>query len=678
MTPIAPADISDSSAPNRARALAVAGVFLLAAAGQLALEAAGAGRSRTLMFALLAFAGAAALAVLALRRGELLPDPARPLELPRYPARLHAACLPGAIVLLAALWVHAKGSPADSLAAKLWLAGLALLLLPGAWDWFRRPGAPSAAEKRERRRILAATLFLFAFAFVIRIWGGIERIPGFLDSDEASTAMDGRTAFGRGLPALFGYWDFGSPSLTLFVSQLAALPFGEGLRALRLGSALLGSLSVVLLFDFGRRLVGCRAAFLAALLLAANHVFLHYSRVGEVFIDTPFFASLVLALLLRVLSGRSFLALTAAGIALGIGAATYIATEILPILIVLTLVGWAMLLRWPAGRVLPLAAFLLAVVALTCAPMVATILRITPEIAYQRVPAISVLRPDGLRQLAGAYQATSSRAAIGEHVLRTVGIFNFGSDHFKAYGANRPINDAVSAALIPVSAALLLWRLSTPFGWIAVIFTGAYLTGGVLLSASQPTFHRVTVVLLFSSLAIGWTLVGLTRALAGSVKLPRRAPAVLALAVVAASAWLNLHYYFAESPISARTEARFGLGRLICRYAETHRVLDATGLAGYGSVPRETLYRDLECPGARTIRIEESRQLWDFSHLTDAPLVVLLVPEAVERDTPGRPSGYRLVRRTVDRSIRRPIDLPIAVLEFARAPESARSNILRR
>ncbi len=645
------------------------GVFLLAAAGQAALERARTHGTPPPLFAAVAFAAAAGLAIYSLRKGDFLPAPARPLEVPRYPPALSAACLPGAILLLVALLLHGRAPDGDPRPAAVWLLGLGLLLVPGLWAWLRRPGHPTLAEKSARRRLAAAALFLFAFAFAFRVWGGIARIPGFLDSDEASTGIDGRATVAGGLAGLFGYWDMGSPNLTLFVSQIAALPFGEGLRALRLGSALLGSLTVVLLFDFGRRLVGSRAAFLAALLLAANHAFVHYSRIGEVYIDTPFFASLVLALLLRVLTGGSFLALTAAGIALGLGTATYISTEILPVVVAVTLLGWAMTLQWPARRVLPVAAFLAALVLLTVAPMVATILRITPEIAYQRVPAISVLRPEGLEQLATAYRATSAREAIGRHVLHTAGIFNFGSDHFKAYGANRPLNDAVTAALFPVAAVLIFWRLSTPLGWVSVVFSGAFLTGGVLLAASRPTYHRIAVVLLFSSLAIAWTVVGLARALAPSGRFPRWMPAALALAVVGASAGLNFRYYFVESSLTRLTEARFGVGALICRYAVgSTAVIDATALQGRAYLPRENAYPDLQCPGAKRLRVEAADRLWTFPQVTDARRVVVLVPAAVEAAHPGQPRGYRLVRRTVDRSIQRPIEVPISVLEFERTP----------
>jgi 4-amino-4-deoxy-L-arabinose transferase-like glycosyltransferase len=308
----------------------------------------------------------------------------------------------------------------------------------------------------DRRRLTATALLLFAFAFGIRVWGGIDRIPGWLDSDEASTGIDGRAALENGLPGLLGFWDMGNPRLTLFVSQIVAAPFGHGLRALRLGSALLGSLAVVFLFDFGRRLIGTRAALLAALLLAVNHAFVHWSRVGQIYIDTPFFASLVLALLLRASTGGSFLALTGAAVALAVGSATYIATEILPAVVLLTLGGWALLLHWPARRVLPVLALFAGVLVLVWAPIVSSIARLTPEVAYQRVPAVSALRPDGIAQLQKAYGLESPGAAVATHAIRTLAVFNFGSDHFKAYGANRPMADPVTSALVPVAAAILL------------------------------------------------------------------------------------------------------------------------------------------------------------------------------------------------------------------------------
>jgi len=378
MAPIAFFEITPLETAGRAKGRAALGALLLAAAGQLALETS-AGRSATaLVFAAMAFLAAAGLAIAALRGTNCLPGPPRPLDLPRFPPALYAACLPGAVCLGAAFFAHRRAAEGGG-AAKLWLLGLGLLLLPGLWDWLRRGRPMDGGATSDRRRVIATALLLFAFAFGIRVWGGIDRIPGWLDSDEAATGLDGRAALENGLPGLLGFWDMGNPRLTLFVSQIVAAPFGHGLRALRLGSALLGSLAVVFLFDFGRRLIGTRAALLAALLLAVNHAFVHWSRVGQIYIDTPFFASLVLALLLRASTGGSFLALTGAAVALALGSATYIATEILPAVVLLTLGGWALLFHWPARRVLPVLALFAGVLVLVWAPIVSSIVACMPE-----------------------------------------------------------------------------------------------------------------------------------------------------------------------------------------------------------------------------------------------------------------------------------------------------------
>jgi hypothetical protein len=372
-------------------------------------------------------------------------------------------------------------------------------------------------------------------------------------------------------------------------------------------------------------------------------------------------------LLLRASTGGSFLALTGAAVALAVGSATYIATEILPAVVLLTLGGWALLLHWPARRVLPVLALFAGVLVLVWAPIVSSIARLTPEVAYQRVPAVSALRPDGIAQLQKAYGLESPGAAVATHAIRTLAVFNFGSDHFKAYGANRPMADPVTAALVPVAAAILLWRLSSPIGWVSALFAGAYLAGGVLFSASQPTYHRISVVLLFSSLGIAWVLVGLTRAMASSGVLSRSAAALLPFVVVTASGWLNLHFYLRESAVSSEIEARFGVGRLICASARGRTVLDATALAGPEYGLRENQYPELECPEIRRVRIDDVEALRSFAGRSNVPQAVLLVPAAIDSNASVVPPGYRVLRRTVDLSIRRPKALALSVLELERA-----------
>lgn len=630
--------------------------MILAAAGQALLEhARDRGTRPDGIPVAAAFVGAGALAVAAFRRSDVLPQPPRPLELPRHPARLYLGCLPGAVCLALASCLH-LGSPArDASAARLWILGLVLLLLPGLWVSLRRFSFRTPTG--ETLRLAAAAGLLFTLAFAIRVAGGIDRIPGWIGVDEWATGIDGRAAFAEGPRGIFEFWGMGNPRMTLLVSQLAAWPFGDGLRALRLGSALLGSLTVVLLFDFGRRLVGAPAAFVAALLAAVNHVLLHWSRVGQIYVDTPFFTSLTLALLLRAVTGGSFLALTGAGIVMALGSMTYIATLILPVLALLTLAGWAILLHWPGRRTLPAVAFLAAIVVLAVAPMAITVSRLSPEIAFQRIPAIALLLPEGPAILADSYQVESVRGAIAEHVLRTVGVFNFGSDWFHAYGTRRSLLDPLTAALAPIGFALLLVRFSSVLGWVVILFVGAYLAGGALLLSTPPTYHRIAVVVLFACLVVGWALAGLARWWMEQGA-PRWKPAVLAGIVVVGSAWQNLNHYFREESEIRGVDAGMVVGRWICRYASTHTVIDTTGSS-------DDRYMRLECPEARPIRLEANR-LEAFLESARPAKAVVILPTSVEASQAARPGNYRLVRRSLDRSISYPAGLPLSIIEFER------------
>src|SRR4029453_498349 len=100
-----------------------------------------------------------------------------------------------------------------------------------------------------------------------------------------------------------------------------------------------------------------------------------------------------------------FLVLTLAAIAIAIGTMTYIGTLILPVLVLLTLAGWAIILRWPKRRILAATAYLAGIVLLLIAPVAITVAQVTPEIALQRIPAIALLRPEGPSILAESYGA---------------------------------------------------------------------------------------------------------------------------------------------------------------------------------------------------------------------------------------------------------------------------------
>jgi hypothetical protein len=231
--------------------------------------------------------------------------------------------------------------------------------------------------------------------------------------------------------------------------------------------------------------------------------------------------------------------------------------------------------------------------------------------------------------------------------------------------------DPVVAALVPLAFGLLLLRLRRPAAWMAFVFMGAYLVGGVFLAGHEPTYHRIAITLFYASLAVAWAARELAGAAAQALGLSAKGSLAAALAVAVASGVLSAHYYFREFPPVTHRGSTTGMGWLLCRYAGTHTVIDATTLDGVEYVPLHNVFPSFQCPSLHRIWCKSRADLWKVSKLTSARNVVLIVPERVVAETPGVPSGYRVVREFVDRSIKYPESVALRVYELSREGAAA-------
>jgi len=586
--------------------------------------------------------------------------------------RWYAACLPGAACFAAAFVLHLKPAyfPGHPTTARLWLLGIALVLLPGVVHAvrFRR-------ELRERRRddvspwvVALLVLALVAVAMAFRTWGGLERIPAWVENDEASTGLGGRVDFGQKPWTVFSFW-MGMPQMAVAVVWALLKLFGGDLFGLRLGFAVLGTLSIVLFFDAARRLVGIWTAFAAALLVAVNHTYVHWSRQGQAYVETPFFGMLVLALFVRAWTGGGFLPLAGAAVALGVGTPTYPPSHLLPLALLATGVGWLLVERLPFRRAAATLLFVEVVALLMYAPVLRTIWVLRQEEGMRRMNDISLLAPKNLESLSRSYGLEGRPAAdvLFTHARKTLAVFNFSRDAFPGYGADRAMADPVVAALVPLAFGLLLLRIRSPVAVVVFVVTGGYLAGGVFLAGHPPTYHRIAITLFFASLAVAWAVCELAAAAAGAVRIPAR-PAVLvaSAAVVLASAALSARYYFREFAPVTRLENKTAMGWLVCRYAGTHAVIDATTLDGEEHVPLHNVLPTFQCPSLTRVWCQSRAEIWNVSSFTNARAAVLILPETIAAGTPGSPAGYRVVRTFVDHSIQYPVPIPLRVVEMER------------
>ena len=209
-------------------------------------------------------------------------------------------------------------------------------------------GAPAARTLRGGvgRAAPLALLLLLAAIYCSRLGSA----PVYLASDEAIIANDvqalattGRTVDGSFLP-LFFYIPLSAswfmPAIYYWSAPfLLALPFAEW--SIRFPTAVIGLMSVVLIYHVALRLLGDRRwALIASMVLACAPAFFMLSRYALDYVyPVPFILGWLLCLLIGLEPLRSRGWYVAAGLCLGIGLFSYIASlPLMPIYLAMTFV----------------------------------------------------------------------------------------------------------------------------------------------------------------------------------------------------------------------------------------------------------------------------------------------------------------------------------------------------
>ena len=135
-----------------------------------------------------------------------------------------------------------------------------------------------------KTRLLLTGIILFGF-FIRSI--GLEIVPPALNSDELLKAYDGASVFrtgkdhhGESWPLFFRQSGEYSPPLYIYFVGIFSASFGIDAYTVRLPSAILGTLSIILTYLFMVELYGKRAGLIAAVLVSISPWNIHYSRIG--------------------------------------------------------------------------------------------------------------------------------------------------------------------------------------------------------------------------------------------------------------------------------------------------------------------------------------------------------------------------------------------------------------
>ena len=456
-----------------------------------------------------------------------------------WPTRMLIPLGIGLLLCLTAGWL-VYGFAAPRLTHGVWAAGLLAL----AASAVMAPGGSSRPEPLTpaQRGGLAAVL---ALAVVVFGWA-LTTIPAEVHGDDAEVGLDAIRLLMNF--DLFGAGWFELPRFHGLPTALGLEVFGISLFGLRATSALLGLAAVGLLFAVTRRLWNADLALLAALLLVGQRFFIHLSRAGYHYVDTPVLALLAVWLMLRVWQDGRQGAAVWCGLALGLGIQTYYASRLVPILLALTWLAWLPGTprgqRWPRAAQLAVIAVVAAAVA---APMFGYFAHHWADF-WERTRDTSMFTPAARRHLSYGYGSDNILVILSIQLRAALSLFNLTPDNSVQYGLGGALLDPASGALFVLGAGLTLARLVERRARLLVLWILLPLIAGAALTVDTPFYPRISGLVPFAVLLVAlalWHLRGLLRA---ALPAPRGGWLVAALlgAATALILAVNWRTYFVD------------------------------------------------------------------------------------------------------------------------------------
>lgn len=466
-------------------------------------------------------------------------------------ARRSRLWLFASLALAVVLWEMVRGRPlaADSRdALVLWLLALACAVvastppLPARW--------PSQLWQaiRFNRAAWSLPLLLFTFALVVRI-AGIDRFPYSFGGDEASQAMSAVAVLSGEMGNPFSTGWYALPTLYFFLEAASLRVFGDTVFGARALSAILGALAVLFTYLLAQRLFGRGTALVAAILLAAFHYHVHFSRLASNQIADPLFLVAALFFLHRGISERRPLDCVLAGMAVGGSQYFSYSGRLIPLVsaayVLLLLVRDRGQAKGESGSLRPalgLLAWMAFGAGVAYLPLLAHYAD-KPGAFNARVNQVAIFAPGWFEEASKFFGKNPAELVVDN--LRRAALFPFHTPPQGWYVTSTPFLGKPMAVLTALGLALATVRaFRREYFPLAIAYWGAVL---MLALTTEPTATQRLVIstpVLAILAALGLrALVDISHTLVG---MPARAASAAALLLVMALAAWNLASYFVE------------------------------------------------------------------------------------------------------------------------------------
>jgi len=249
------------------------------------------------------------------------------------PGRTFTLILAGSLSLFAILLAGDQPMMKHpALAVSAWLGSIVLVV------WAALASMAHAGKPGIKLQNLFPVLFVILIGIMIRFYQ-INRWPVQVTGDEARFALIGMDALAGRVNNIFILSANKYPLSFSLLQALSVSIFGQTDLAIRFFPALLGGLTVGVVHMLASKLFDRWTAFIAALLMAGQHVHLHFSRMGLNNIVDALMFPLVVNVLLTACKNNRRSAWVMTGLLLGASQYFYLSAKFLVVLVV----GWSIL-----------------------------------------------------------------------------------------------------------------------------------------------------------------------------------------------------------------------------------------------------------------------------------------------------------------------------------------------
>ncbi len=439
-----------------------------------------------------------------------------------------------------------------ALAVGCWIAGIVFGFLSG-WS-------PGSARRPFPWKVLAWIAALVVVAFPIRAFD-TSHIPAALTGDEASFGL-GAVGFLKGTwtNIFFLNW-YSFPALYFLIPASSINLLGQTIPALRLPSALAGSLTVGGVYLLGRLLYNHRTGLFGALFLAGLHFHIHFSRLGINNIWDGLFFVLAAAAFWRAWQTGQRIYFLVTGFLTGLALYFYITAKILPILIVAWVIIFWFIDRSRLKRNWPGLVFMFGMAIVVCAPLVWVYLKNPNDFLapFNRVLVTNGYSQNDIRNLP---------ALILMLVMQIVDGFRGYTDLATRswYLSGVPVLRPLYAAFFSLGFIPLFLHFRDGRTWLLVTWAAIIAVAGGL-SESTPAAQRYVAAAPVAALIAGFCLAEIARRIQNVW--PKRRWWILGVStlIVAAAVYSDLNFYFGEYiPLNAKQDINTKIAQRLADY----------------------------------------------------------------------------------------------------------------